>query len=84
MDPIHFPEETGVLEKPDGMSSDDCGPLPAFTNGVVCVSRWQASWSERLSILFRGRIWLQVLSGHTQPPVSITIDYPFFVKEEDK
>lgn len=35
-----------------------------------CVSCWKASFGERLSILFHGRVWLRVHSpSGTQPPV---------------
>jgi hypothetical protein len=36
-------------------------PLPAFTNerGDV-VSCWALTWSERLVVLFTGRVWLTV------------------------
>lgn len=69
MQPKPFPESNRDLLKPDGMTDEECGPLPVFTDGETCVSCWRPTWRERLSILLFGRVWLGVLSGGTQPPV---------------
>jgi len=71
MNPIDFPESNKNLLKPDGMTDEECGSLPVLTDGKICLSLWQPSWRERLSILFFGRVWLYVWSGQTQPPVSL-------------
>jgi len=71
MKPIDFPQSNKNLLKPEGMKDEECGSLPVLTDGKVCVSLWEASWRERLSVLLFGRIWLWVYSGYTQPPVSL-------------
>lgn len=53
------------------MSAGQCGDLPVYTDGKHCVSCWRPTLKERFYILFRGRIWLGVLSGSTQPPVFV-------------
>lgn len=70
MIPTAFPEQNKTLTKPEGM--DDCGSLPVYNDGQQSISCWQMSWRERLSALLRGKVWLQVYAGSTQPPVSLT------------
>ena len=72
MEPMAFPEANKNLLKPKGMTDEQCGPLPVLSDGKICLSLWRASWRERLSILFFGRVWLYIHSGHTQPPVSLS------------
>ena len=85
MQPVKFPEVNQTLA-PSGKqySADVVGVvgLPCFTNGEQCVSRWKLSWWERLAVLWRGHVWLAVLSGKTQPPVCITVDKTYFATEE--
>ena len=65
-------------------------PLPAYccedTEHTV-ISRWRLSWRERLHILWRGNIWLSLMTfGHpiqpsmlnSEPPINIGVqhDYP--------
>jgi len=69
MRPIAFPEQTKVLQKPAGMTDEECAPLPVFNDGKQSISCWRPSWRERLSILVFGRVWCSVLGGQTQPPI---------------
>ncbi len=74
MQPISFKASNKVLRPSDTVYSGDVREvtdLPIWTNGEQCVSCWKISWRERLSALLFGRVWLAVLSGETQPPVSI-------------
>lgn len=71
MDPVEFKESTKVLTRPEGMTDQECGPLHVWSDGSQTVSLWRPTWRERLSILLFGRVWLAVLFGETQPPVSI-------------
>jgi len=71
MEPIPFKESNRMLTKPEGLSHEECGSLPAFTNGEVCITKHKMSFRERLHCLFKGYIWLHILSGSTQPPISI-------------
>lgn len=69
MTPIKFSESNKVLGKPESMKDAECGSLPIFTDGGQCISLWKLTWNERLQILFRGKLWVSVLSGQTQPPI---------------
>lgn len=80
MRPITFPQSNKILGKPVGMTDEECGSLPVYCDGTYCLSLWQLSLKERLSILFHGHIWLWVLSGYTQPPVSLSADKNIFRK----
>lgn len=72
MKPIKFEEQTAVLHKPVSMTNKECGALPVWTNGEMCVSCWKLTFRERIKALFLGKIWLYVHSGEaTQPPVSL-------------
>lgn len=71
MKPINFPEANKNLLKPKGMTDEECGSLPVWTDGEQCVSCWQPTVKERISILLFGKIWLSVYSGETQPPVAL-------------
>lgn len=84
MDPIHFPQATKKLGPPKGMTREECGDLPVFTDGQQCISLWKMTWRERFSALFFGKIWLSVYSGQTQPPVWLMATKEIFgeVKEQ--
>jgi hypothetical protein len=72
MIPTKFQESNKTLTKPQGMSDEECGSLPVYNDGQQSVSCWQMTWRERFSALLRGKVWLQVYAGSTQPPVSLT------------
>lgn len=69
MEPINFKQSNVKLGKPEGMTDEQCGSLPAFTDGKQVVSCWKMSFKERINALLFGRVWLSVQSGKTQPPV---------------
>ncbi len=77
MRPINFPEQTAVLSKPPNMTDEECISLPVYNKGAECISCWRPTWSERLCILFGGKVWLRILSGQTQPPVALETCTPF-------
>ena len=77
MKPINFKESNKYLEKPKNMSDDECSALHIFNDKKQCISCWNASIFERIKFLFSGNIWLSILSGTTQPPVWVSIKYPF-------
>ncbi len=81
MKPIDFIEQNKVLQKPQGMTDDQCQPLPIWTDGNQCVSCWRPTWREWLAILFYRRVWISVLSGGTQPPIWMQAKKTVFVKE---
>jgi hypothetical protein len=71
MIPIKFDQANKDLLKPEGWTDEECGSLPVFNDGKVCISCWKPTWRERLSILVFGKVWLWVHSGVTQPPVAL-------------
>ncbi len=84
MKPIKFPEANKTLGKPQGMTDDECGPLPVFSDGKVCISCWKMGWRERLAALFFGRAWLYVYFGSTQPPVALEAIKTVFMEKKNE
>lgn len=81
MMPEDFKEANVTLLKPESMTDKECSSLRVYTDGKQCVSCWGLSLIERLKVLFYGKIWLGVLSGHTQPPVWMDCGKTVFIKE---
>lgn len=81
MKPHKFPQAFCTLQMPPGMPGVE---LPTWTDGKQVLSCWRAGWRERLTFLFTGRIWLWVMSGHTQPPVCVTVEEPRWTKPLSK
>lgn len=46
-------------------------PLPVYTDGEICLSCWTMNLKERIRAFVFGKIWLQMRSGKTQPPVML-------------
>jgi hypothetical protein len=84
MEPINFVQANKKLGPPKGMTKEECGDLPVFTDGKQCISLWQMSWRERFSALFFGRIWLSVHMGETQPPVWLMAMNDIFGKAKEQ
>lgn len=83
MEPVEFKEANKNLLKPEGWTDEECGSLPVYTNGKVCISLWKMTWKERLSVLFFGKLWLFVHSGATQPPVALMATKNIFMQEKN-
>lgn len=81
MEPQKFEEANRNLLKPQGMTDEECGSLPIWTDGKECISCWKMTWRERLSALFFGKVWLSVYSGQTQPPVWLRAERQIFKEE---
>lgn len=43
-----------------------------WSDGKQCISCWQPTLKERLSILVNGKVWLGIKSGSTQPPIFVS------------
>jgi hypothetical protein len=82
MKPIDFPQSNKTLLKPETMTDEECGSLPVYTDGQVCISLWKPTWRERLSMLVFGRVWLWVYYGETQPPVAIETHQTIWGKKQ--
>ncbi len=81
MKPIGFKEQTEVLQPPPGVSVDWCGVLPVLCDGTQTISLWKFTWKERWQLLFRGRLWVGVVMGHTQPPIWFDTEKEIFKSE---
>lgn len=81
MKAIKFPQANKNLLKPTSMTDEECSNLWVFCNGIECISCWKLTWKQRLSALLFGKVWLSVLSGHTQPPVWLDCARTVFAKE---
>jgi len=74
MMPIEFKEANGTLL---GGPAEKYGTARSVLNllvwkdGLEIISLWRASWRERLSVLFFGKVWLRVVAPKTHPPVSL-------------
>lgn len=80
MKPIRFTEQTMVLQpNPAQLEIDglEVGELPIFTDGSQVISCWGLTLRERLRVLWYGKIWLGIHSGHTQPAVWMDVDTVF-------
>lgn len=82
MEPKKFEQANKDLLKPEGWTDKECGSLPVFTDGKVCISLWSLTWRERFSALFFGKVWLFVHSGQTQPPVALMAIKNIFEQEK--
>lgn len=77
MNLIEFPEQTVIIAK----DQPEYLPLPAHrfagdTQGRIAFC-WQLTWRERLVVLFRGRIWHEVLTfNHPLQPQLLTVTKP--------
>lgn len=85
MKPIEFPEAIKQLQ-PSGKeyseNVESVKPLPVWSDGEQCVSKWRISWRERLALLFHGTLWVQLLTSKpTQPPIAFWTGKRFFSQE---
>jgi hypothetical protein len=69
--PVDWHGTNKNLKAPKYTTSEQVQDLPIFSNGVVCVSRWQLSPEAIKEVTETGCIFLSCYSGQTQPPVFI-------------
>lgn len=84
MKPIEFPEANVVFAK----DQPEYTPLPAFkanTPEGECISCWQLSFSERLRLLFTGKLWVSLMTfnGPLQPSFFTTKKSEVLVTESN-
>lgn len=53
-------------------------PLPAYrSEDGLLVTRWKLTWAERFTLLFRGTLWLSILTfNRPLQPVKIDVHPP--------
>jgi len=81
--PVDFPQANRTFTKPRNMTDAECAPLRVHDTGGGLISCWRPTWRERLSILFRGRVWLWIVAQR-QPPVALTARSPFVAPSCDE
>lgn len=84
MIPVTFSESNKMLRRPENMTDEECMPLPVYCDGHQCISCWRMTWRERFAALWRGKIWLSVLGGQTQPPVWVSVERTPFLKPKEE
>ena len=75
--PIGFREANNILERPTGMTKDECSSLEVYRDGQYCISRWQLTDQELEELKKNGGKMYVLIVGSTQPPVCITPITPF-------
>ncbi len=76
MIPIKFRGANGVLSKPKNMTDAECSSLPVYRDGTYCVSCWELGEKELRKVMRTKKVFIGVLSGHTQPPIFLTATNP--------
>jgi len=57
-------------------------PVNRVQEHDLLLSRWGMTWSERLSILFHGKLWL-VIKGETLPRILISGNQAFEITDRE-
>lgn len=82
--PIIFKEANTTLtgrtltdeERKYGDKSAVIKDVPCFRDGKIVVTRWEATFVQRLIFLFTGKVNVITL-GTSQPPMSLSVGEPF-------
>jgi len=72
MKPIRFSECNLTLTAPEDLI-EYCDELPAFRHPEGILSCWRMNWIERVSALLFGRVWLNIRTFKSQPPVWVLV-----------
>lgn len=75
MEPVDFDEANTFMKPPEGMTEEQCAAMPVFRNEQWCISCWELSGEDLMTILQTKRVWLMVMGG--QPPLAVTAEKPF-------
>ena len=60
------------------LTPEGSDPLPAYVDDRgIYTTRWKLSLWERIVVLFRGNIWLNIMGDH--PPVRMDVEAPYRV-----
>lgn len=81
MEACSFEESNRVLNRPRGMTAEQCDPLSVWagecSDGVPrVISCFKLTKEELEEINQTGRVWLFVV-GQTMPPVALQTAHPF-------
>lgn len=75
MTPIEFDQMNGTAAK----DQPQYLPLPMYRNEQYVISCWHLTFWERVKILFRGNMWLSLLTPPNRliTPSRLSVDSPF-------
>jgi hypothetical protein len=74
MKPVAFPEQNIVWAE----NQPPFKPLPAYTSATETISCWQLTWRERLTLVWRGCIWLRQMNmGDALQPQCMSVESPW-------
>lgn len=76
MEAITFPQQNVTFTKPESMTDEECGSLPAYRGEGQIISCWKLSPEDLNKVQETGIIWLSIV-GSQQPPVWVGPDSPF-------
>ena len=68
MRPVTFRHAEYLLHNPNDFGGRFANDLPIRYADGQCISCWEPSWRERLSILLHGRVWLGVRMPKANQP----------------
>ena len=69
--PVDWYGANKTLKAPADTTKEQVQDLRIFSNGVVCVSRWQLSEIALKEVIETGCIFVSSYSGATQPPIFV-------------
>ncbi len=73
MEPASFDESNDMLNRPKGMSDEECAPLCIFRDmeTPTVISCWKVTKEELDEINRTGRVWLRIW-GKSMPPAYVS------------
>lgn len=82
MKPVEFSEQNIIFTKPESMTDEECGSMPAFKGQGHIVCCWQLNAEEIEEVRKTGLIWVDIISN-AQPPICLRTDTPFVESNEE-
>ena len=76
MTATEFKEQNIFFTKPESMTDEECGSLPAYRGEGQIISCWKLTEEDMKKLQETGVIWLAVV-GDQQPPVWLGVESPF-------
>ena len=76
-----------IHRNPNAIYSDsikEIQPIPIYTNGEVCISKWKLSFMDKIRVLISGYVWVATLDDGRQPPIELSTCKDYIVIEEIK
>ena len=69
--PVDWHGANKTLVAPKDTTSEQVQDMRVFSNGVVCISRWQLSNEALKEVAKTGCIFISSYSGESQPPIFV-------------